>query len=52
MRRGDCGPYRSDGDAVGVGEALTGDMPLVGVARDGAVGIAGDRAIGSLTAPD
>ena len=52
MRGGSADLTVADGDPAGVGEALIGDMPLVGVARDGAGGIAGDRAIGSLTAPD
>jgi hypothetical protein len=41
--RGGCADLTvAGGDLGGVGEALTGDMPLVG--GDGGVGIAGDRA--------
>ena len=43
MRGGSADLTVAGGDPVGVGEALTGDMPLVGVAGDGGVGIAGDR---------
>ena len=48
MRGGSADLTVAGGDPVGVGEALTGDMPLVGVAGDGGVGIAGDRAASLL----